>query len=189
MIEFSNDLPNCATNFGYRLIRTPPYKPIRLIILSPKVLATRTHFTKSRTTPCTVPSCAACDEGLAFRWHAYLAALMLPAREKVILELTAQAAEQLRPAISGYGTLRGIELILDRPSNRPNGRVRLTAKIGMAPPDGLPPEPNTQAILLHIWGQDDAPVDNNHRAKGHPYSRISKIPANSPPPNPSATPQ
>jgi hypothetical protein len=176
-INWNNDPPHEASNYGYRLIRTPPYKPIRGIVLSENLLGTRTHFTRSRTIPCQGEGCEHCAEGLPWRWHGYLAMILDPGKEKVIIELTAQAAEQLKPTISGFGSLRCVEILCERPSKRPNGRVRILARRNGIAPNSLPEAPEIQKIMLHIWGLDDQPLRDSGRAKGVP--RLSPAPAES----------
>lgn len=175
MPEWTHDPPTDAHNYGYRLIRTPPYKVLRCLILSDQIIGTRTHYTKGRTLPCDGPNCAHCQDGHPWRWHAYLAVLAGDQKEKCILELTAQAAEQLQPLIKGYGRLRGMEMITERPSKRPNGRVRIAARMNGTPPNTLPEEPDVTLIMLHIWGLDDRTLDPDDAKKPFEPKHISQV--------------
>lgn len=159
MPEWTTQPPDEAQNYGYRLIRCPAFKPMRAIILSPSLMGTRTHYTKGRTLPCEPINCEACSAGHPWRWHAYLAVLAGDQKEKCILELTAQAAEQLQEIVKGYGTLRGIEILAERPSRRPNGRVRIVGHMNGSPPNSLPFAPDVKLLMLHIWGLDDRLLD------------------------------
>lgn len=158
MTEWSDQSPPQQPAAQYRLIRTPPFKPIRLLILSGKPLGCKTHYFRGRTAPCEGDACEACQQGLPWRWHAYLAVLALPNREKCILEMTAQATEQLQPAIHELGTLRGSIIITERPAKRPNGRVRVTMTRDRQPEASMPQPPNIIACMQHIWGLDDRPL-------------------------------
>ena len=155
MPEWSQNAPTVPTAFTFRLIRVPANKPIRCVILSPHPIGCRTHFFKGHTMPCEEEKCEACQQGIYWRWHAYLPCLCLPAGEKIVLELTAQAFEQLSPALSEYRTLRGIEILAERPSRRPNGRIRIAYAPGLRPESSMPEAPDVALTMQHIWGLDD----------------------------------
>jgi len=155
MPTWNDSPPPTPSDFSYRLIRVPPTKLLHCVILCPKPTGTPTHFFKGHTMPCEGKECPACQEGLLWRWHAYLPCLCTPGHEKVILELTAQACDQLTAARNEYRTLRGLEILAERPSHRPNGRIRITVAPGLRPDALLPPCPDVPAIMLHIWGLDD----------------------------------
>jgi hypothetical protein len=187
-MNWSNQPPAESSNHGYRLVRCPPYKPLRAIILSQELIGTKTHFSKGRTLPCEGPGCEACKEGLPWRWHAYLAILIGGEKEKAVLELTAQAAEQLKTHIEGYGSLRGAEMLAERPSKKPNGRVRIAVRLNGTPPASLPEAPNIQSIMMHIWGLDDRQLEDKPTQKPFKVKRLTQLIGNSLPMNDSATP-
>jgi hypothetical protein len=158
MIQWSDRPRNPSPTYGYRLMRVPPNRQMLATIVTGKPIGTNTHYYKGRTTPCAGPTCEACALGLQYRWHAYLAILIAETRETAILELTAQAAEQLDAAAAENGTLRAVEALFDRPSHRPNGRVRIVYRPGRVSEDRLPKEPDLARIMTHIWGMDDQPL-------------------------------
>jgi hypothetical protein len=158
MVEWTNTPPADQNGFAYRLIRVPAARPIRLIILSPQPIGTNTHYHKGRTKPCDGQLCEACQLGLPYRWHSYIAVHNADTGENALLELTAQATEQLQPARDEFHTLRAVKLVLERPSHRPNGRIHINIHPGRAAELGLPDPPEVQRILLHIWGLDDRPL-------------------------------
>lgn len=170
-IEWSATPPTDESNYGYRLIRCPAFKALRAIILNSTLLGTRTHYHKARTLPCDGLNCTRCQEGLPWRWHAYLAVLAGENRERCILELTAQSAEQLKPTLAEFGTLRGTEIMIQRPSQKPNGRVRLLARRNGVPHEAWPDEPDVGKIMLHIWGLDDKPMKSNGQEKHWPAEK------------------
>jgi len=153
--NWTNDPPATSSDFSFRLVRVPAFKTLRAIILCTHLTGCRTHFFKGHTIPCEEKGCEACDQGLYYRWHAYVPAVCQPGGEKIILELTAQAAEQLQPSLDEYRTLRGIEIVAERPAKRPNGRIRITCAPGLRPETSLPHCPNVILTMQHIWGLDD----------------------------------
>jgi hypothetical protein len=152
------------------------------------MIGCKTHFTKGRTSPCEGLKCEACNEGRPWRWHAYLAILAGEGKEKCILELTAQAAEQLETHIKGYGSLRGAEMLAERPSKRPNGRVRIAVRLNGTPPASLPDAPKIETIMLHIWGLDDRQIVESKAKKPFNTKQLTAAIGNSLPISPSANP-
>lgn len=188
MADWTSTPPADSANYGYRLLRCPPFRVLRAIILSSEMIGTKTHFTKGRTLPCEGSNCEACNEGLPWRWHAYLAILAGEGKEKAILELTAQAAEQLQAHMKGYGSLRGAEMLAERPSKKPNGRVRLIVRMNGTPPATLPDPPNIELIMLHIWGRDDRNLVPRPSRKPFDAKQLTAEIGNSPPISDSASP-
>lgn len=185
---WSTTPPANGHNHGYRLIRSPAARPLHVLIISPELIGTFTHYVKGRTTPCAGDDCPTCGEGLPYRWHGYIACVVAGHAEKVVLELTAMAAEQLLPHRKEFGTLRGCAAMIERPSRRPNGRIRITCQPGKKADAALPQPPDLKAVLLHIWGRDDAPLEDNGHRKGHPFVTPADPEPDSPPISPSANP-
>lgn len=158
MPEWANTPPPCPHDQQYRLIRAPAFKPLRCLILADKPLGCPTHYYHGRTMPCENPLCEPCSLGIPWRWHSYLPVQVAGTNERCILELTAQATEQLGPALAEYQTLRGIVIIIQRPTKRPNGRVQISVEPGRKPETTVPPAPNIKACMAHIWGLDDRPL-------------------------------
>jgi hypothetical protein len=161
MPEWTSSPPPTPTDFTFRLIRVPAFKAVRCVILAAKLTGCRTHYYKGRTIPCEESLCEACLDGHYWRWHAYIPCQVQPTTEKVILELTAQATEQLQPALREFGTLRGLELLAERPSKRPNGRIRITVAPGRRPDNTLPAPPDVTKTMRHIWGLDDQQMQHH----------------------------
>jgi len=155
MPHWTNRPPAAARSSALEIIRTPAGRPLTATIISADITGTATHFAQNRTLPCSRPDpCEHCDKGLAWRWHGYLAVLLDGKPRPVILELTAQAAENVAAAREQYGTLRSARIRLTRAGKRPNGRVQ----VALAPPDPenrhVPPEPDIRVALCHIWNYD-----------------------------------
>jgi hypothetical protein len=159
MPNWSASPPTTPHDQQYRLIRTPAARSLHCVMLADAPVGCPTHYFKGRTMPCETDKCEPCSIGMPWRWHAYMPIQVWGTNERCILELTAQACEQLAEAVAQYETLRGVEIVLDRPSRRPNGRVRIVVAPGRRPDSTLPPAPNTIACMSHIWGTDDRPLD------------------------------
>jgi hypothetical protein len=139
----------------YRLIRVPASKPLALVILAEKLTGCPTHYWHGRTAPCERPECEACEQGNSPRWHAYVPCIIAQTGERCILELTGQAAQQLSPTIDEYQTLRGIKIVVERKSKRPNGRIAITTIPGRVAESSIPAEPDVITTMTHIWGLDE----------------------------------
>jgi hypothetical protein len=158
MPDWSNTPPTCPHDMQYRLIRAPAARSLHCVMLAEKPIGCPTHYWKGRTMPCETANCEPCQLGIPWRWHSYTPIQIWGSNEKCILELTAQASEQLGPALAEFQSLRGVEIVIDRPSRRPNGRVRIVVAPARRPEGSLPPCPNTIACMSHIWGTDDRPL-------------------------------
>jgi hypothetical protein len=153
MPRWTDKPPEATGPYAYRIVRTPPDKPLTGVITTPEITGTNTHYLNHRTIPCEgADTCEACQAGYSWRWHAYVACVLSPGLEHVLLELTAPPAETLANYLAVYKTLRGCWIRTERPSKRPNGRVILQAKYTDPHKTPLPPAPDVRAILCHIWG-------------------------------------
>lgn len=154
--------PTARELVPFRLLRTPPAKPIRGIITSPSLVTARTHYANNRTVPCGLQTpCPLCEEGFAWRHHTYVSLVLSDTYEHVILELTFNAAETLRNLQRVSENLRGTQITTSRPSGRPNGRIVVALRPGDPVRTSIPDPPNIERILCHIWGiKYDAPKNS-----------------------------
>ncbi len=152
MSKWTSNPPPREAGYGMRLIRTPANGKLNGLITCDDLIGTPTHYFGGRTVPCDDQECKACEAAIGWRWHAYVPIVLARTHEHCILELTAQAAQSLKDYRKENLTLRGTWLSAQRAGNRRNGRVIIT----LAPHDltqiTLPPEPDVQQIMLHIWG-------------------------------------
>lgn len=151
-----------------RLIRTPADRQIELLPTTSRPLGTFTHYHLRRTIPCiALPDCELCREGIPYRWHGYIAALLLPQREHVIFEYTAPHAQTLREYLEQFQSLRGAQITARRIAPYPNARITITVRPAGPNAPALPPEPNLAAILCAIWQVPAAPAPNNRLTERH----------------------
>lgn len=151
MPTWTNHPPNDPRGHALQLIRTPANGKLTLAVTSSDMIGCNTHWYGGRTVPCQEPDCDACKDGMPWRWHAYLAALVAGTRHHVLVEFTAQAAQIIRDYRNAHGTLRGCIITACRYKNRHNGRVLINCAPGSLEQMNLPPAPNLINVLSLIW--------------------------------------
>jgi len=164
MTQWTNRPPATHDGHALAIARTPATGTLTLIVTSPDLIGCRTHFYKGRTTPCTETKCHACNEGMPWRWHAYLGAADPKTGRHVLIELTATGCQPLAQYHELTGTLRGATIALSRPSGKYNGRVVARVSPIAISPMQLPPPPDVPHALAIIWNV--------------PYSSIAPGPTN-----------
>lgn len=138
--------------FAFRILRTPPDKPVNAIITCVDLIGCNTHYAANRTIPCEGKDrCQACQDGLSFRWHGYVSAILTGTLEHVLFECTATAADTFRNYYMLHQTMRGCFFTARRPSGRHNGRVVIACKPVDEQRTRLPDPPDVRAILCHVW--------------------------------------
>jgi hypothetical protein len=151
MPHWSNEPPPAPRGYGLTIRRVPPGKVFVCCIISSDLLGTRTHYWHGRTTPCETPNCPACNEGMPWRWHAYMAATEGAGHEPFLLELTAKASMPLINYRSTYGTLRGCKLKAMRANYAKNSRLIIETCPADLTKLTLPQEPNLKQVLALLW--------------------------------------
>lgn len=159
MPTFSTSPPPEPHGNALQLVRTPPIGSLRAIVTSSDMIGCHTHFWHGRTMPCEVENCKPCQEGMPFRWHAWLSALTAKVKQHVLFEVTAQAAEHFVQYREANGTLRGCLFEASRPSRRPNGRVHISTRPACLSDIRIPDEPNLISALSIIWNIAMVDVD------------------------------
>lgn len=172
MPNFDTTPPSDLGRSGYRLIRTPANSPLYAHVLSEQLVGCKTHFVGNRTIPCEAPTCESCNSGVAWRWHAYLAIVIESTREIVIFETTARASAAFVEYHQRYGTTRGCHIKAQRLNNRTNGRVLIQARPSDLAKINLPPAPNVEKLLCHIWNISEQQVTIDTRKTRPPYDDI-----------------
>lgn len=144
------------TNAGenLRIVRAPSTGRLKVMILSHQVTGTYTHYQNGRTQPCMGQSCKGCESALPTRWHGWLIVLNESTDEKQILEVTEGPGETLAAFFSEHRTLRGLRIMMSRPSGKVNGRVHLLRGDQITNHAELQKCPELQRVLLKIWGLD-----------------------------------
>jgi len=151
MLNFSNAPPADPRGVALELMRTPPFKPMKAIVTSDDLVGCETHFYRGRTTPHDQIDCQPCIDGMPFRWHAWLSALLHGHRKHILYECTAQVAEKFVHYRNEHGTLRGCMFIAQRPSKQLNGRVSIEMQKANLDTINLPVAPDIRKCLSIIW--------------------------------------
>lgn len=182
MPRFSNAPPADPRGQSLPLRRCPPRGGLIAVITCDDVLGCPTHFYGGRTVPCEADKCVPCQEGISWRWHGYVSAYLLKAKQHFLFEMTARCAEVLIQYREAHSTLRGCLFEATRPSQTPNGRVIIHTKPidleGIAVPD----PPDLPTLLSMIWNLPAPNVHVDGQQKGHPRARVNgnghhKLPA------------
>jgi len=166
MPQFSASPPPNSKGYGLPLLRTPANGKLIVAITCNEMIGCPTHWYTGRTVPCEQENCEACANGFPWRWHGYLSVMLQQARRHALLELTAQAAEQVVEYGTTHGSLRGTILTAQRHRNRHNGRVLLQLQPGDLDRLNLPEPPNIQAALAVIWNVPLAAEPSEDRTRG-----------------------
>ena len=148
---YTNSPPDDPRGHALTLMRVPANGSFSAIITSPDLIGCQTHWFGGRTVPCDSTQCKACEEGVPWRWHAYVSALLGGSRQHVLLEFTAQAAETLVNYRTAHETLRGCYIKAKRHRNRHNGRVLLHCEPHSLEGIALPDAANLPNVLSIIW--------------------------------------
>jgi len=137
---------------GFTLRRTSHERPSNLVSISRDIFGIRTHWHGGRTCPCKRIECPACLDGKLSRWNGYLLAVDKRDQARIVFEFTPACATQFDNAFRELGTLRGVEFVASRTSNRPNGKVAVQVKGVHPKAAALPCDLAIWPILAHIWG-------------------------------------
>lgn len=165
MINLQNDLPEDPRGQSLPLMRCPANKPLTGIILSDDLLGTPTHFFHGRTIPCDDETCPACEEGVPWRWHVYLALWGVSSHRTILFETTAKAAEPLITYRKAYGTLRGCLLTAKRANTAANSRVIIQTSQADLQKMPIPDAPNVIAALSIIWNIEQPSISVGGRLR------------------------
>ncbi len=176
MLPFSDRPPATTAGYNYDIIRCPAAGKLRAIITCENLVGCPTHFFRGHTVPCTGNECAACAEGLPWRWHGYVTIFTATTHFHQLLELTAPPAEHLANYHQTHKTLRGCEVILNRTSPRPNGKVRIQTKPFDLSQTSLPSPPDLRLILATMWNLPEITQEIRGLLKGHPQFRPTAQP-------------
>jgi len=163
MPNWSSEPPKEKDGFALRILRTPQAKAIKAIITSTDVLGCCTHFVRNRTLPCEgQETCPWCAEGLSWRWHGYVAALLVDSLEHFLFEFTANASDTFRNYQKLHDNLRGCYFQATRPSQRHNGRVVIQARPADQHRVHLPDPPDIKKLLCHLWNIPNTQVQDHY---------------------------
>ena len=139
-------------NFGWVIKRAGTDSSLKLIILSSDVLGIRVHFFRGRTGPCVKVGCEACRLKQLSRWKGYLLAFEPATSQQLIFEFTPPGSVVLETAKEKYGTMRGLQIIANRASKKPNAKVQLAVLGCTTLGPSACPDYAIWPILARIWG-------------------------------------
>lgn len=172
MPTYTNAPPPDPRGNSFTLIRTPANGILSALITCSDMVGCPTHWYGGRTVPCESDNCVPCSEGIPWRWHAYVSAVLSKTHRHVLIEFTAQAAEHLVIFRNAQTTLRGCHINARRAHNRHNGRVIITCKPTDLTDMRLPKEPNLIAALSIIWNLSPLAVESTRKEKDMPKLNI-----------------
>ena len=172
MPTFTNAPPDDGGQRPLQLIRVPSQSKIRWLITTPDLIGTPTHYYHGRTQPCEGPECQACQEGLSWRWHGYVAIYSPRSQRHCLLELTARVAESFVRYRDDHGTLRGCDMTAWRSPQQPNGKVFVTLVPADLTSIKLPEPPDVLRCLMKMWDLAEADVSIGPATKNAPRIAI-----------------
>lgn len=153
MIEFRTaptGAPRPRNTFA-RIVIPKTTQGFRGFILSDRLTGTDTHWIDGRTRPCFGNTCLCKKERISARWKGWCGFLMLPSRERTVLEFTENAAHQLFMQVPPDRAYRGLAVSLRRRTNKDRSPVDVVVHSGETCPN-LPSDIDVAEILMSAWG-------------------------------------
>ena len=174
MPNWINDLPDEMTRPGFRLLRTPPDRPLRAVATAAQLQICWTHWWTGRTRPCEKPDCEACQAGAPARAHVYVSAVDISTHEHFIFECTAKAAGPFAEWLDNYPSLRGCHFVAYRPKRRRNAPVEIHCRPIDLNTIQLPPPPDVTKIMAIVWHIPTSALDLDDPENPHPEIRTNR---------------
>ena len=172
MPQFSNEVPDQPRGPSLPIKRTPAAKPLDAIVTSEDLLGCYTHFYKGSTIPCEGETCQAHQEGIPFRWHAYMACVEFKSNLHFLFEVTALGARNFTAFRDMHNTLRGCYFRAERWNRKPNGRCIFQMKPAVLGDRELPPAPDLAACLAILWS---LPKDAVQTPRRNPENKTDQV--------------
>jgi len=127
----------------------------KFLCYSDKVCGFTCHWNGRKPVPC-YANHDLCEGGhkiLNRRWKGYLHGFSFTRNEPVILQLTLEAANQLREQCDEGASFRGLTLYVSR-SEKKKGRLscQVNWDVGIAPANKLPPIIHPRRSVFNLWG-------------------------------------
>jgi hypothetical protein len=180
--DFLSEAPEASAGpLGLPVVRAPSKGKLSFVLLSDAVRGTWTHYFRRRTQPCMGDQCQICPLENTRRWYGWLVGFNAPRREKVLLEVPAGVALNLKAWRAERGSLRGCSLTLFRANSKENGPVRgsispCTIDVGL-----LPECPAIESLLCRMWQIKDVDAVNEsgqiglHFIDGNNYDQDEQL--------------
>lgn len=131
---------------------------VDVIALSDRVTCAPTHH-RGRTQPCMIPfgkTCESCEAGWEPRWVGYIAAWHIRTKQKVLLEITAGAADLLSAHAEKIGSIRGELITLSRSGDRAKGPLQIRWQHSNTAEEQLPQTFDVEEVLMRLWRVNQA---------------------------------
>ena len=171
---WTNAPPDTQTGPALRIVRTPTSGTLNAAVTCPDLVGCATHYYQHRTIPCEPPNCPACADGIGWRWHGWVTAVLTNSQEHILFEFTATASDYFRRYRDTYGTLRGCIFQAGRVNNRSNARVVIKTRQHDPAKLQLPEAPDICAALAHIWGIPPMQTSTKGLLKDSPRVKINR---------------
>jgi hypothetical protein len=159
MPKWTHEVPESPRGPALPIRRTPANRPLEAIVTSEDLIGCYTHFYKGSTVPCEGDQCPAHQDGIPFRWHAYLTAVDAHNNLHFIFEVTALGAEYFTAFRDHHQTLRGCYFQAKRWNNKPNGRILIQTKPCDLAERQIPDPPDLRKCMAILWSLPAADVD------------------------------
>jgi hypothetical protein len=132
--------------------RTPATGTFVATITCAEIFGCPVHYWQGRTTPCERPKpCEPCERGRQYWWKAYMSCVYGPNQTHCIFEVTATVHAKLQLQIGENQHFRGVRFKCWRPSQVQTGRIQCEVSGSRVADIDLPPPPDVQSIMEHIW--------------------------------------
>ncbi len=151
MPTWTKSAPDDPRGQGLPLVRTPAARSLYAIVTSDNLIGCDTHFWGGHTVPCERPECDACENGIAYRWHAYLSAYNPEDQLHFVFECTANASAVFNDYFLVNKTLRCCQFEAYRWRRKTNGRVIIKCQRSAIQPHALPKPPDITKVMAVIW--------------------------------------
>jgi len=174
MPNWSTEVPTDPRGYGLPLVRTPALRSLKAIITSHGLIGCDTHYWGGHTVPCAGAECEACEDGNAYRWHAYLSAYNPETQLHFVFECTAQAAKKFKEYWNEHKTLRGCLFEAYRWKHVKNGRVIIKCVPGPIISAALPNAPDLANVMAIVWRLKDTNVWVAGEKRGFPRVHADK---------------
>ena len=176
---WTNDVPKDPRGPAFQIVRTPAFKPLLAIVTCEDLVGCYTHFYHGRTVPCEGDNCPAHQEGIPYRWHAYLSAYDAKTSQHFLFECTAQSADAFTAYRDAYQTIRGCLFRATRMNQKTNGRIVIQTRPADLKGVNLPHPPALTKCLAILWSLPigDVQAPTIHPEKKTPHVRPNKKPA------------
>lgn len=161
-VQFSASAPKDKTRPHIDLVRCPPTSTRPYLVTADNVVGCEVYWMAGRSNPHLAASpeqiangetveCPGCDAGKHHRFVAWLTCWDEQKLQHIILEVSANASEQIGTYRHQYGTLRGARIVLSRKNQRYNGTMTATLSQSALHLEAIPAAFDLIEQLEFLW--------------------------------------